>query len=90
MPTFNSFFPVLPGKEDAARSFGKELNGGPRRDQLEDLERRCGVDCTFTELGTGTDEFTTWHRRQVREIGGLDLATDEQPPSEVIFAWSAA
>ena len=43
MPTFNAVFPLAAGKLDAARTFATELNG-PRRQQLEDLERRCGVD----------------------------------------------
>lgn len=114
MPTFNAAFPLSADKLDAARSFAKELNG-PRRQQLEDLERRCGVereiwtiqempdgghailvlfegdvDSTFTELATGTDEFTTWYRTQVLDIGGPDLTRDDQPASEVIFEWSAS
>lgn len=43
MPTFNAVYPLADDKLDAARSFAKELNG-PRRQQLEDLERRCGVE----------------------------------------------
>lgn len=42
MATFNAVFPLPDDKLDAARSFAKELNG-PRRQQLEDLQRRCGV-----------------------------------------------
>jgi hypothetical protein len=114
MPTFNAVFALPEGKLDAARSFAKELDG-PRREQLEDLERRCGVereiwtlqetpggghailvffdgdvDTTFAELATGDDEFTTWYRAQVLEIGGPDLIRDDQPASEVIFEWSAS
>jgi len=43
MSSFNAVFPLAADKFDAARSFAKELNG-PRRQQLEDLERRCGVE----------------------------------------------
>jgi hypothetical protein len=33
---------------------------------------------------------TGWYRSQVLAIAGLDLASDEQPPSEVILEWSAS
>ena len=114
MPTFNAVFPVAADKLDTARSFAKDLDG-PRRQQHEDLERRCGVDRelwtiqempdgghaiivffdgdierTFTELATGTDEFTVWYRVQVLAIGGPDLTGDDQPASEVILEWSAS
>jgi hypothetical protein len=114
MPAFNAVFAVPADKVNTARSFAAEL-AGPRRRQLEDLQRRCGVDCelwtlqempdgshaivvyfdgdvdkTFTELATGTDEFTTWYRAQVLGIGGPDLTSDDQPPSEVILDWSAS
>lgn len=114
MPTFNAVFTLPADKVDSARSFAKELNG-PRRDQLDDLERRCGVereiwtiqempegghailvffdgdiDTTFTELATGTDDFTTWYRAQVLDLGGPDLTRDDQPTSELIFEWSAS
>lgn len=113
MPTFNAVFPLPADKLDDARSFAKELNG-PRRQQLEGLQRRCGVereiwtiqempdgghailvlfdgdvDKTFSQLATGTDEFTSWYRAAVLDIGGPDLAGDDQPASEVIFEWSA-
>jgi hypothetical protein len=113
MTTFHGSFSVLPGKEDVARSFGAALSGA-RAQQLDDLQRRCGItreiwtlqqtpagpvilvfadgdiEKSFTELAVGTDEFTTWYRSQVLEICGLDLATDDQPPSEVVFEWSAS
>jgi hypothetical protein len=44
----------------------------------------------FIAVFPGTDEFTAWSRSQVQEIAGLDLASDEQPPTEVGFAWSAS
>jgi hypothetical protein len=114
MPTFNAVFPLPADKLGAARSFAKELDG-PRSQQLEDLQRSCGVereiwtiqempdgshtilvlfdgdvDKTFAELATGTDEFTTWYRAAVLNIGGADLTGDNQPASEVIFEWSAS
>lgn len=112
--TFNAVFTLPADKLDTARSFARELNG-PRRTQLEDLERRCGVEReiwtiqqmsdgghaiivffdgdvekTFTELATGTDEFTTWYRAQVLSIGGPDLTSDDLPASEIAFEWSAS
>ena len=114
MPTFNAVFPLATGKLDAARAFARELHG-PRRQELDDLERRCGVqrevwtlqempdgghavvvlfdgdvDKTFQELATAEDDFTTWYRARVLDIGGPDLTSDEQPASEVIFDWSAS
>lgn len=114
MATFNAVFTLPADKLDAAHSFARELNG-PRRVQLDDLERRCGVEReiwtiqqmpdgshamivffdgdvekTFTELATGTDEFTTWYRAQVLDIGGPDLTSDDQPASEIAFEWSAS
>jgi hypothetical protein len=114
MATFNAVYPLSADKLDAARSFALELNG-PRRQQLEDLERRCGiereiwtiqempgggpailvlfegdVDKTYAELATGTDEFTTWYRTQVLDIGGPDFTRDHQPTFEVILEWSAS
>jgi hypothetical protein len=48
------------------------------------------IEKSFTELATGTDDFTVWYRSQVLEIAGLDLAADDQPPAETIFTWSAS
>ena len=114
MATFNAVFPLAGDKLDAARSFAKELNG-PRRQQLEDLERRCGVERerwtiqempdgghailvlfdgdvekAYSELATADDDFTTWYRAQVLDLGGPDLTADDQPASEVIFEWNAS
>ena len=55
MATFNAVFPLPADKLDAARSFARELNG-PRRQTLEDLQRRCGVEreiWTIQELPDG-------------------------------------
>ncbi len=49
-----------------------------------------GVEKTFKELATGTDEFTTWYRGQVPDIGGPDLTSDDLPSSEIAFEWSAS
>lgn len=113
MATFNAVFALPDGKLEAARAFAAELDG-PRRPQLEELERRCGVerelwtiqempegghailvffdgdiDKAFTELATAEDDFTTWYRAQVLDIGGPDLTSDDQPASEVVFEWTA-
>jgi hypothetical protein len=42
MGVFNGLFPVLPGKEDAFRSFVKEVDG-PRRDGFSGLQARSDV-----------------------------------------------
>lgn len=42
MAIFNGMFPVLPGKDDAGRSFAKEL-GGARHDQFTAQQRRADI-----------------------------------------------
>ena len=42
MAIFNGMYPVLPGKDDVARSFGKEL-GGARLDQFKAQQGRAAV-----------------------------------------------
>lgn len=42
MGVFNGAFPVLAGKEDAARAFAKEL-AGPRADQFAELQARADI-----------------------------------------------
>lgn len=34
----------------------------------------------FTKFGQGTDSFTDWFKRQVREIHGMDLAAPPPGP----------
>jgi hypothetical protein len=42
MAVFNGIFPVLPGKEDAARVFAKEVSG-PRKREFGDMQTRHGL-----------------------------------------------
>lgn len=42
MAIFNGMYPVLPGQDDVARSFGKEL-GGARLDQFKEQQERAAV-----------------------------------------------
>lgn len=42
MAIFNGMYPVLPGQDDAARSFAKDL-GGARHDQFTAQQRRADV-----------------------------------------------
>jgi hypothetical protein len=42
MAVFNGMFPVLPGKEDAARAFAKECMG-PRLDQFKALQAEAKI-----------------------------------------------
>jgi hypothetical protein len=43
----------------------------------------------FAENATGTDEFTVWHRAQLKETTGLDLTQPmEGPEPELILDWS--
>lgn len=42
MAIFNAAFPIMPGKVEAAKAFGKETMG-PRREEFEEYQRRRGV-----------------------------------------------
>jgi hypothetical protein len=42
MAVFNSMFPVMPGKEDAARAWIAAL-GGPRKEGFDALQRRSDI-----------------------------------------------
>jgi hypothetical protein len=75
MGVFNGFFPVLPGKEDAARSFAKEVLG-PRRDQFALTEARSAVTRETWSLLTTPDGsvVNVWFEGNVDEAFA-DLAT---------------
>jgi hypothetical protein len=115
MPAFNSMFPVLPGKEDAARAWIAQLSG-PRKAGFDALQERSDiaretltlqetpsgafllfwfdgdVEKAFGAVIAGDDEFTVWHRAQLRDVTGLDLAGggDGAPPPETLLDWRAA
>jgi hypothetical protein len=42
MEVFNGAFPILPGKEDAARAFAAQVTGS-RSAEYADLQRRSGI-----------------------------------------------
>lgn len=75
MGVFNGVFPVLPGNEDAARNFAKEVMG-PRRGQFAANEARSDVTReTWSLLTTPDGSFVNvWFEGNVEEAFG-DLAT---------------
>jgi hypothetical protein len=75
MGVFNGLFPVLEGKEDAARSFAKEAMG-PRREQFAALQARSNVTReTWSLLTTPMGSFVNvWFEGDV-EGTFTDLAT---------------
>jgi hypothetical protein len=75
MSVFNGLFPVLPGNEDAVRSFAEEVLG-PRRDQFDTFEARSAITReTWTLLTTPDGSFiNVWFEGNV-EKGFADLAT---------------
>jgi hypothetical protein len=57
MAVFNGMFPVLPGKEDAARAWIAELSGA-RRDGFDAMQRRSEIDReTLTLMETPNGAF---------------------------------
>ncbi len=70
------------GRTDAARSFAAELNG-PRRHQLEELERRCGVE---RERWTIQDMPDGGHAVLVFFDGDIDKAFTELATADDEFS----
>ena len=112
MPAFNSMFPVLPGKEAAAREWIAQL-GGARKTGFDALQRRSEIDRetltlqetphgafllfwfdgdvekAFASVIGGDDEFTVWHRAQLHDVTGIDLAASNGgAPPETLLDWS--
>jgi hypothetical protein len=77
MAIFNCMYPVLPGKEDVARSFAKELSG-PRLDQFNAQQARGGVTReTWTVQQTPTGAvILVWFDGDI-DKAFADIATDE-------------
>ncbi len=69
MAIFNAAFPILPGKLELAKAFGREVTG-PRRAEFEELQRRRGV----------TRE--TWSIQETPDGGGLSVVWIESPDPE--------
>jgi hypothetical protein len=113
MGVFNAMFPILPGKEEAARAWIAEI-AGPRREGWDAMEKRGeltretftlqttpmgsfllvwaegDIEKAFTDVATAQDEFTTWHRAQLKDITGIDITQpSEAPPPELLLDWSA-
>ena len=80
MPTFNAVFPLPADKLDAARSFAKELDGA-RSQQLEDLQRRCGVErerWSIQEMPDGSHVIVVFFDGDVdKTFAELATGTDE-------------
>src|SRR5262245_62089947 len=75
MSVFNGLFPVLPGKEDAARSLAKEMLGS-RREQYDAFQARSNLSRgTWALQPTPAGLFmNVWFEGDV-EHGFADLAT---------------
>lgn len=87
MATFNAVFALPADKIDTARSFAAELNG-PRRQQLEELERRCGVE---QELWTIQEMPAGGHAILVFLDGDIDRTFTELATADDDFsAWYRA
>jgi len=78
MGVFNGLFPVLEGKEDAARSFAEEA-GGQRRDELGAHLRRSNVTReTWSLLKTPMGSFiNVWFEGDIEDAFS-DLATNDE------------
>jgi hypothetical protein len=74
MPVFNAAFPILRGKLELAKAFGRDA-AGPRRAELEELQRRRGV---IRE---------TWSVQETGDGGGFSVVWFDSPdPEKAIIA----
>lgn len=69
MAIFNAAFPILPGKLELARAFGRDA-AGPRRAALDEFQRRRGV------------VRETWSIRETPDGDGLSVIWTEAPDLE--------
>ena len=60
MSVFNGVFPILPGKEDEARSFVQQVLG-PRREQYDTFQARSAI----------TRDVDAAHNRRRHRLGRL-------------------
>jgi hypothetical protein len=111
MGVLNVMFPILPGKEEAARAWIGEL-AGARRDGWDAMQRRGDVaretftlvatptgsfllvwvegdvERAFADVATAGDEFTVWHREQLKAITGVDVTEPSGGPApELLLDW---
>ena len=77
MGVFNGMFPILPGKEDAARAWAKEV-AGPRKDQFDALQQRADITRETWTLQTtpGGSFMLVWFEGNV-EKAFEDVATGQ-------------
>jgi hypothetical protein len=47
------------------------------------------IEHAFRDVGTGTDEFTTWFRDQVKDLTGVDLSEPPEGGPELLVNWQA-
>ena len=74
MAVFNVMFPILPGKEDAARAWIEEFSG-PRRAGFDELQRRSEIEReTLTLLKTPMGSFLlVWVSTPIEECERRDV-----------------
>ena len=79
MAVFNVMFPVLPGKEDAARAWIEEFSG-PRRAGFDELQRRSEIEReTLTLLKTPMGSFLlVWFDGDIEKAFGALLSGDDE------------
>jgi hypothetical protein len=77
MGVFSGMFPLLPGKEDAARALGKQI-AGPRKAGFDALQQRGDITReTWTVQTTpGSSFMLVWFEGSI-EKAFVDLATDQ-------------
>jgi len=47
------------------------------------------IEKAFATLAESDEPFDVWFRQQALEVSGVDLASDEAPPPEVLVDWKA-
>lgn len=77
MAVFNGMFPILPGKEDAARAWIKEV-AGPRRAGFDAMQRRSAIEReTLTLMSTPMGSFMlVWFDGDIEKAFG-EVATGQ-------------
>lgn len=76
MAVFNAAFPILPGKLELAKAFGRDAMGA-RLAELDEFQRRRGV------------VRETWSIQETPDGGGLSVVWIESPDPEKAIAVSA-
>ena len=79
MAVFNVMFPILPGKEDAARAWIEEFSG-PRRAGFDELQRRSEIEReTLTLLKTPMGSFLlVWFDGDTEKAFGALLSGEDE------------